>query len=252
MKKYRSILFVLTFLLFIDFPAIAQECLSMHVIDLPPAGFKNKSGELTGIHFDFLEALENRSGVCINKKLMPYSRALKNIKVGEHDAGILNPSSDLDFHTNVQYMVKIITLKTIIIPKKGLSLNTYTDLKNITIGKIRGSSLGNTFDENKHTILELTNYEHGLQMLKKGRIDALAGNSAGMYVIGKLNLDNYFNVQGKFTIGERELWFVFSKNSNNINQLKPIKLAVQALVNEGVIDLIFEKFVGKDWKLLNE
>ena len=252
MQKNQPILFVFTFLLFTSFPLMAQECLSMHIIDLPPAGFKNKDGKLTGIHSDFIEALEERSGICIEKKLMPYSRAMKNIKVGEHDAGILNPSDDLDFNANVQYLVKLMTLKTIIIPKKGLSLNTYKDLKNITIGKVRGTPLGNTFDENKHIMQELINYDHGVRMLKKGRIDALVGNSGGMNVIGKFNLNNYFNVQGKFTIGQREMWLVFSKNSKNLNQIKPVKSAVQALVNEGAVDLIFEKFVGKNWKLLNE
>tara|TARA_R110001583_G_scaffold8952_2_gene42238 strand:+ start:16680 stop:17435 length:756 start_codon:yes stop_codon:yes gene_type:complete len=251
MQKNKSFL-IFTIVLFIGFPVIAKECLSMHVIDFPPAAFKNKSGELTGIHVDFIEALEERSGICINKKIMSYSRALKNIKMGEHDAGILNPSSDLDFYVHVQYVAKLITLKTIIIPKKGLSLNSDKSLQGITIGKIRGTPLGHSFDEDKHEILELTSYGHGLSMLKRGRIDALAGNAGGMNVIGKFNLDNYFNVPGKFIIGQRELWLVFSKNSNNLDQIEPIKTAAQALVNEGVVDLIFEKFVGKNWKLLNE
>ncbi len=251
MKKNKSF-FIFTIVLFMVFPVIAKECLSMHVIDLPPAGFKNKSGELTGIHVDFIEALEERSGICIDKKIMPYSRALKNIKVGVHDAGILNPSSDLDFYVHVQYIAKLITLKTIIIPKKGLNLSSYKSLKNITIGKVRGSPLGHSFDEGKHKIIELTSYGHGLNMLKRGRIDALAGNAGGMNVIGKFNLDHFFNVPGKFIIGERELWLVFTKNSDNLDQIDPIKTAAQALVSEGVVYLIFEKFVGENWKLLNE
>ena len=251
MKKNKSF-FIFTIVLLIAFPVIAKECLTMHVIDLPPAGFKNNSKELAGIHVDFIEELEKRSGICIDKKFMPYTRAVKNIKLGIHDAGILNPSSDLDFYLNAQYITKLITLKTIIIPKKGLNLNSDKSLKNITIGKVRGSPLGHSFDENKHKILELTSYEHGLSMLKKGRIDALAGNAGGMYVIGKFNLDHYFNVPGKFTIEERELWLVFSKNSGNLDQVEPIKTATQALVNEGKIDLLFEKFLGKNWKRLNE
>ncbi|WP_413701618.1 hypothetical protein ACLKMH_08550 [Psychromonas sp. KJ10-10] len=143
--------------------------------------------------------------------MMPYSRALKNLKEGIHDAGILNPSSDLDFYENVQYIAKIITLKTIIIPKKGLSLNSRESLKNITIGKIRGTPLGDSFDEDKYKILEFTSYGHGVSMLKRGRIDALAGNAGGMNVIGKFNLNHYFNVPDKFILGERELWLVFLK-----------------------------------------
>jgi len=251
MKKKRSFL-IFTIVLFITFPAIAKECLSMHVIDLPPAGFKNNTGELTGIHVDFIDALEERSGICIDKKLMSYSRALKNIEVGVHDSGILNPSSDLDFYEHVRYITKLITLKTIILPKKGLSLSSNNSLKNITIGKVRGSPLGSSFDEDKYEMIELTSYQHGLNMLKRGRIDALAGNASGMSVIGKFNVDHYFNAPGKFIIEQRELWLVFSKNSENIDQIEPIKIAAQALVNEGRFDLIFEKFVGKNWKLLNE
>jgi len=251
MKKNNYFL-IFTTVLFIAFPVIARACLSMHVIDLPPAGFKDKSGELTGIHVDFIEALEKRSGICIDKKIMPYARAVKNIKIGMHDAGILNPSSDADFYTHVQHIAKLITLKTIILPKKGLNLSSDKILNNITIGKVRGSPLGGSFDEDKYKILELTSYGHGLNMLKRGRIDALAGNASGMNVIGASNLDHYFNVPGKFIIGERELWLVFSKNSDNIDQMVAIKTAAQALVNEGVVELIFEKFIGKNWTLLNE
>jgi polar amino acid transport system substrate-binding protein len=251
MQKNKSFL-IFTILLFIGFPVMAKECLSMHVIDFPPAGFKNKFGKLTGIHVDFLEALQERSGICIDKKIMTYSRALKNIKMGKHDAGILNPSSDLDFYVDVQYIVKLITLKTIIIPKKGLGLNSYKSLQDITIGKVRGTPLGSSFDEDKHEILELTSYGHGLNMLKRGRIDALAGNAGGMNVIGEFNLEHYFNVSGKFIIGQREIWLVFSKNSDNLDQIKVIQTAAQALVDEGIVELIFEKFVGKNWKLLNE
>ena len=251
MKKNKYFL-IFAIVLFITFPVMAEECLSMHVIDFPPAGFKNKSGKLTGIHVDIIEALEERSGICIDKKIMPYSRALKNIKVGIHDAGILNPSSDLDFYEHVQYIAKLITLKTIIIPKKGLTLNSYKSLKNITIGKVRGTPLGHSFDEGKHKIIKVTSYAHGLSMLKRGRIDALAGNAGGMNVIGKFNLDHYFNVPGKFIIGERELWLVFSNNSDNLDQIEPMQTAAQALVNEWVVDLIFEKFVGKNWRLLNK
>ncbi|WP_413701619.1 hypothetical protein ACLKMH_08555 [Psychromonas sp. KJ10-10] len=66
MKKNKSFL-IFTIAMLIGFPALARECLSMHVIDFPPAGFKNKSGELTGIHTEFIEALEERSGICIEK-----------------------------------------------------------------------------------------------------------------------------------------------------------------------------------------
>jgi len=251
MKKNKCFL-SFTIVLFIAFPVIASECLSMHVIDLPPAGFKDKSGKLTGIHVDFIDALEARSGICIDKKIMPYARAVKNIKMGVHDAGILNPSLDDDFYTHVQNVEKLITLQTIIIPKKGLNLDNDKSLKNITIGKVRGSPLGPSFDESQHEILELTSYEHGLSMLKRGRIDALAGNASGMNVIGEFSLNHYFNIEGKFVIGERELWLVFSKKSGHVDQIETIKKSAHALVNEGVIALIFEKYIGKNWKVLNK
>jgi len=251
MKKNHPFL-IFAVILFIGSPAIAKECLSMHVIDFPPAGFKNNNGELTGIHVDFIQALEKRTGICIDTKIMPYSRALKNLKLGIHDAGILNPSSDPEFYGYVQYIAKLITLKTIIIPRKGLTLSSYKSLKNITIGKVRGTPLGKSFDQSKYKIIELTSYFHGLNMLKRNRIDALAGNASGMSIIGEQNLAHYFNVSGKFVIGKRELWFVFSKKSKKIDQIKPIKTAIQALVNEGVVARIFEKFLGKNWKLLNE
>ena len=231
-------------------PVVNDKCLSMHLIRNAPTGYINKDGKIAGIHLEFLTALEDRSGLCIDKKLTPYLRARKSIHVGGHDGGIMVRSTELDVY--IEPIVKLITLRTVIIPKAGVSLSSYEDLSELMIGRVRGTHLNDIFDnDEKLTIVELLNYEHGLQLLKRGRIDAIAGSSLGLSIIGKFDMISDVNLLGKLVLGEKELWLVLSKKSEKLNKIEQLKKAAQGLVDEGVFDKILEKYYGADWQLAN-
>ena len=221
-----------------------QKCLSMHVIFNAPGGYIDETGKAVGYHFDFLTALEERSGSCIDKTLLPYSRARRSIELGEHDGGLLLRSTNLDPY--VEYIVKLVTSRTVIIPKKGISLDSYDDLTNITFGKLRGTNLNERLENDPNiSFIKISSYEQGLKMLKKGRIDAIVGNERGLSYIENNDIANDVNLSGKFVVGQREVWLVLSKKSENLDKAKQLKRAAQALINEGVFENILTKHIGK-------
>ncbi|WP_413701056.1 substrate-binding periplasmic protein [Psychromonas sp. KJ10-10] len=250
MFQFKSILlmlitFLFTSLLFAkplaNLPTEDKKCLSMHIVFNASAGYLNETGKVVGFHVDFLNALERKTGFCMNKKLLPYARAKRSIELGGHDGGILASESDLD--KSVIYIAKLLTSKTIIIPKKGLTLKNYNDLTKIVIGKVRGAKLDEAIDNDKNiSFLEVSNYKHGLEMLKKGRIDAIAGNSLGLTVISELGMNDEVNLSGKYVLGQREVWFLLSNKSEYITKVEQLREATLALIEENIVDDILHKY----------
>ena len=247
----------LLFLLFLFSPlSIAdaltnRHCLSMYVVVNNSSGFLDSEGEMAGYHVDFLNELETRSGLCINKKLVPYSRALKGLEYGEYDAGIVAKTNYLT--QKVLYLNKLIISKTVIIPRKGLTLNTYQDLENINIGRFRGVDLnGLLATKLELSLVDLYSYKHGLKMLKVGRIDAIVGNNLGLSIIPKLGMIEDVNLPGSLVIGSREVWFVASKRFKDKDKTNLLKAAVKSMIDEGKFDRILAEYFGEGWKMFTQ
>ena len=71
-----------------------NRCLEMHVIQAEPLGYINSQHKMVGVQVDFLAAIEAESGICINKRLMPYARIWKSFAQKKHDGGILFKNPD--------------------------------------------------------------------------------------------------------------------------------------------------------------
>tara|TARA_R110001583_G_scaffold52393_4_gene162817 strand:+ start:2268 stop:3050 length:783 start_codon:yes stop_codon:yes gene_type:complete len=227
------------------------KCLSMHIVLNTSAGYLNETAQIAGFHLDLLNALEERTGICMDKKLMPYSRAQRSIQMGGHDGGILASSKELN--ESVVYIARFLVSKSTIVPKKELTLDSYQDLTKIIIGKVRGTKLNETIDNDENILfVEVFNYEQGLKMLKKGRIDAIAGNSVGLLsVFEELGMTEDVNLTGQFVLGQREVWLMLSNKSEHLDKIEKIREATLALIQENVVDNILQKYFGVNWNIDN-
>jgi len=238
-------------LLFSTTTIAKKKCLSMFVVVNDSSGYLNEDGQMAGYHVDFMNELEIYSGICINKKLIPYSRALKGLEYGEYDGGIVAKTTYLN--QKVEYVTKLITSKTVIIPKKGITLNNYNDLVDITIGRFRGVDLNGILGTKlQFSLVDLYSYQQGLRMLQKGRIDAIAGNNLGLSIIDQLGMLEDVNLPGSLVIGNREVWFVVSRKSQHLDQIPRLSLGVTSMINDGVFDKILGRYFGENWKLITQ
>ena len=239
---FKIFLIILMLNLFSALPLKAQECMSMHVVLNTAAGYIDKTGKIAGYHYDFLTALEKTSGICMDKHLLPHSRAKRNIQIGTYDGGILARSNDLDPY--VEYITKILTSKMVIIPKKGVVLNSVQDLSNIRIAKIRSVDVSHVLSaETNISFVDVAGYEQGLKMLKRGRVDAILGNDLGIgIIIKKFNMLQELNLSEKLIIKEREVWFVLSKESKHINKVNQLREAAQTLIDKGILSNILNEY----------
>jgi polar amino acid transport system substrate-binding protein len=243
--------FTLILLFFIAFPAFAQPCLDMHVIQNAPIGYLDSEGNPTGTHWDYLDAIAEHSGLCINKRLLPYARVRASLEQGGHDGGIMFRSEDLD--SKIQAAAHIRSLAVVVIPRKGISIDTYEDLKGLQIGKTRSTRLNSRFDTD--TALrkyKLNNYEQAVKMIAAGRLDAVAGSQLVLsYQLNKLDAFDKVDMKGSYVLGHQEQWLQFSVQSQYTDKIPLLRSTVDTLRSQGVLDRIMAKHYGRDWRRYN-
>lgn len=239
--KHSSCILTLTVSLNVTASA-PKECLNFHVIHSEPHGYINKEGVPKGIHWEYLEAIREHSGLCINLSLFPYARIWKSIKNGAHDGGIIFKSQS---RTNlVEYVGHIQTTPTVVIPLKNITLETYSDLNNLSIGNIRGAHLSKKFDNDKDlNIVQLVNYEQEARMIKLKRLDAISGNEYALkYQLKKHKALNEVDLNSQFKLGEKEQWLQLSKRSQHLDKLPILQKSITSLKNSGIFHEISLKY----------
>ena len=218
----------------------------MHIIQSVPLGFLDDQLKISGVDFEVLEQLETYSGVCMTKRLMPIARIWKSIEQGQHDGGLVFKSAKRD-HL-VVYAAFIRHADIIVLPRKGLEIDSYEQLHKLSIAKTRGTPLNKRFDEeNKINLVEVTNYGQLINMLRLGRIDAVAGSAEPIFHhISKLEKSNKnIDVGQKFVLGKREKWLQFSKLSANLEHIPKLQKAVGLMIQNGDYDRIMLKYYGR-------
>jgi polar amino acid transport system substrate-binding protein len=242
------------FLSFINFVYAKEQesCLEFHVISNAPIGFKNDKGKEQGVHWAYLAELEKSTGICINKTLLPYPRIWHSIEHGSHDGGIVFKSESRS--SLVEYVALIRMVKTVVIPVKGRNIKSYDDLQNIIIGKTRGTHLSERFDNDEDlNVIELNSYGQAAQMLKHGRIDAIAGSALVLsFQLKKYGVLDKVDINNKLTLGEKEQWLQLSKKSTHLNKIVELKQAVEKLQKNNTFKLIMNKYYGQEWQQINK
>ena len=239
-------------LLFLNTLYAQEDCLDFHVIKNAPIGYLTEDTEPKGVHWEYLKAIEDQTGYCINKTLLPYPRIWHSIKMGEHDGGIVFKSSSRS--ELVEYAALIRRVKTVVIPVKGTTIKNYDDLSKIIIGKTRGTHLSEKFDSDKSLkVIELNNYQQATQMLKHGRIDAIAGSALVLsFQLKTHDAIKHVDTTNRLVLGEKEQWLQLSKKSEHLDKIPEIKKAVGILNKNGSFEEIMNKYYGHDWKDLNQ
>ncbi|MEH6447038.1 MAG: transporter substrate-binding domain-containing protein [Oleispira sp.] len=227
-------------------------CPRLHVIENAPIGFKNTKGLPTGVHWDYLTEIEKISGLCLDKELLPYPRIWQNIKLGEHDGGIIFKSASRSKF--VEYVAHIRSVKTVVIAMNGIKINSYADLQHIRIGKTRGTHLSEQFDQDSSlNIIELSNYAQAAKMINRRRIDAIAGSALVLsYQLKKYNVLDNVDLTNKLVLGEKEQWLQLSKKSQHLDKIPQLKRAIGKLKNDGSFDAIMDEYYGEKWILINQ
>jgi len=229
------------FFLTVFIESLGATCLKGAVIQNKPIGYVNAEGAGTGVHWDFLQAISQESGICITNELLPFARMWQGLETGSHDVAI--GFSSLSRDNTVIKVALIRELKTVVVGTKGLNIHDYEDLIGLTIGKTRATKLNRHFDrDTRLNIVELNDYEQAVTMLMAGRIDALAGSyKAIRYQTEKAGFPKYLIRSGFHLLGVKQQWLHMSKTSEFKEYIPQLKKAVNKLKKTGTLATLVSK-----------
>ena len=226
----------------------SQDTMLFAVMESKPFGYVD-NGVSKGIHYEIATELARRTGLKFDLQILPYMRITNGLKDGSVDAVMMWRSSERDAYVNYGGFV-FTDYTTAITLKSKKALTAYEDLYTVgTVGTLRGNSVSDRFTADtqikKH---EVETYDQLYQMLINGRVDAAVGNVyAYLYLANQSGNEDLVNFPG-LKLGFREQWLQLSKSSKFLKNETLMKKHIQAMINDGFVSRINEKYYGAGFK----
>lgn len=214
---------------------------------LPRVSDVGKPGEPVGIWLDIAARIEAQAGVSMSKTLKPYARVWQELDLGSADISFLIRSADRE--GQYAHAGHLFDFGTVVLADKSHPLPNYEALGGLRIGLMRGIRLSPRFDaDSTLNKVEVRDYETMVQMLREGRLDAIAGNSVSLhYLIKQMGLQAIVGKQ--WVLQVTPVTVHVSKFYGDRDALKRIEAAVERLKSQGAFEAIIDRWVGRDWRV---
>jgi len=171
----------------------------------------------------------------------PFARCLSMVKNGQADMivgvrKIPEREKELTF-LDPPYTIQRYPLRFFTLSSNEIMINSFDDLKKLTVGTLRGGSYFELFDDsNSFTKIEVTSREQLVNMLLRGRIDTFVEREES--ILPLLPLEEY---QAKFSLANYQYdkavnsYIAISKHSNIKIYTERLSQQLQNLVTNGTI-----------------
>lgn len=211
-----------------------------------------EGGVVKGIDYEVFQEIAKRLGFDFQIQMLPFRRALLFLEQGKKEAilliyykkereGFLEYVIDepMHFSTYFVYVVK----------GKEFEINSIEDLYGKKIGKNRGFTISDEFDEavrsGKILIDEVETRDQNIEKLLLGRIDAFVSNYASaQFVLKKMGmLDKIHHLE--YPLVDKGVYLAFSKKSPNIVEMDELVKAVTKTLIEIKEDGTYQQIVDR-------
>ncbi|MDE1465901.1 substrate-binding periplasmic protein [Spartinivicinus poritis] len=232
--------FALIIFTFITHASSANEALRGSLPSFPP--FYDEQDLNGGAVVKLYKKIEKQLGLKLEVIPLPYARILMSLKTGDIDMAIIFKNSSIKEH--VSYLAKVSESQVLVWTKMGISLENYSELKNLSIATIRKASFSEKYD-NDQTIRKfyVDNYVQGLKMLDLGHIDGIVGSYSGIEYAAKRANVNLNTLGSPLLINSKEWWVHYSKKSKHQYAMKKIKKIAEGLYEK---DLVYKLYVNSE------
>lgn len=240
MKTKTSILSIIV-LLWITSPAATAAQLRFITLDVAPwASVDANTGDVVGVFADVIKEIEQRTGHKVEMTLTPFARIDRELESGQQDCTILVPGDSRKKFTQQGELLSYHTIG--VIARPGVNLETYEDLKPLTISVLRGAPMSPQFDADTSLLKEFdTDYLIGIRKIAHKRLDAIAGAVSTIRFLAKQQgMAEHLGQQLALT--EVPLLLQCSKKSPNIAIMPELNDAIRALKQDGTLRTIEEHY----------
>lgn len=173
--------------------------ISIASTEIPKLLYKDEQGKLQGSYIELLKKAEAFSHLRFKVHLMPWARALNEVKHNRIDAIMPALYSDERAGYLVYPQKNLFVFGNDVLIKRSSDVFEFENISTIgkdkIIGKVRSTSFGKTFDQAEQsgviTVFEVVDFEQALDMLAKGRLDLVViDNDIADAIILRLNVQD--------------------------------------------------------------
>jgi polar amino acid transport system substrate-binding protein len=112
------------------------------VLDFPPMGYTDKNNEPVGFDVDYCKDLAKVLGVKVNVLNLTWGDRIPSLISGKTDVVIGSTSDTLERAKSVGFTYPYFVFKFQVISRKGVKMDSFSDLKNVKVG----AALGTTYE----------------------------------------------------------------------------------------------------------
>lgn len=208
-----------------------------------PYSYIDENGNTAGYTYEIANAILEHAGYRTKANPAPMKRLLRNMKIGATDCMIAAKSPyTTEHYTFIEELGH--DLKAGFVPRVGIDLNSYDDLKKWRIGVPAGMTIGDPFDSDESLTKVVTpDYPKSANMLKYGRIDVIMGAiesiKFGAYkAYNKVKLEHGTTlILYRFKLG-----LICNNDVANSEMVRKLKASTFELRENGSINTIIQNF----------
>lgn len=239
MQPMRLCFIIVAMVLALSGTALARD-LKFITIDVAPWAFVDKDGQPGGLFTALVRQLERRSGHSIQISLQPFIRIGHELEAGNRDCGILVWNDQ--WSSFAQREETLFNHHLGVIPRKGVVIRNYDDLRPLKLSVLRGLSLGEPFDSdsalNKSFDMD---YAAALQRLVRNRVDAVIGAIPTLRFLAHQIGDDHA-LGDPLILASVPLALQCSRRSANLDVLPELNDAIRRMKADGTLDRLIAEF----------
>ncbi|MYN03342.1 transporter substrate-binding domain-containing protein [Pseudoduganella sp. DS3] len=211
------------------------------VLQVEPYGMRDAQGRQSGAYTEVFAMLGEELGRPLDVVGAPYARALALLRSGQVDMMLAMPSPAI---AEVAHAAgPVWSLEAIAVGRAGTRLRRVSDLRGLTVARIRGTDYGPEFMHDKAIHhYEITDHVQGLHMLLEKRIDVVVGGRPGVfYAMRKLGISRS-QLGTSFVVHSRDVQLHLSKRLDDAQLANELRRGMAALRADGRVDAVIAKY----------
>ena len=214
--------------------------------DLPPFGYLDANGQVTGFDVDLIQALAAQWGVTVEFVELNALDQVQKIALQEVDIVAAALQHTKDREADIDFSQTYFEDGQAFMVRSDAGISDLHGLNNQNVAALQDSAAIDEFqayaDANgiQATIMAFPSYENALQALASGQVSAIAANFT---VLSQLRSDSEFKILDQ--ILEPEPYGLgLASGDSYFNNL--VNFTLQGIKQKGIYDALFQKWFGTD------
>ncbi|MEZ4713216.1 MAG: transporter substrate-binding domain-containing protein [Caldilineaceae bacterium] len=214
--------------------------------DLPPFGYMDSNGQVTGFDVDLIQALAAQWGITVEFVELNALDQVQKLALQEVDIVAAALQHTKDRESDIDFSQTYFVDGQAFMVRSDSGINDLSGLNNQNVAALQNSAAIDQFqayaDANgiQATVMAFPSYDSAIQALSSGQVSAIAAN---LVVLTQLQADSGFTILEQ--ILEPEPYGLgLTSGDSYFNNL--VNFTLQGIKQKGIYDALYQKWFGND------